>query len=101
MTLSEKIYDAVMKIPYGKVATYGQIATMCGNPYYARAVGNTLHKNPNPEIIPCYRVVNSKGQTAEHFAFGGNEGQEKYLRAEGVEVNNGRVDLNKFLWLNE
>ena len=101
MTLREKIYDAVKKIPYGRVATYGQSAVMCGNPYYARAVGNTLHKNPNPEIIPCYRVVNCKGKLAEHFAFGGIEGQEKYLRAEGVEVNNGRVDLNKFLWLNE
>lgn len=101
MTLSEKIYDAVKKIPYGRVATYGQIATMCGNPYYARAVGNALHKNPNPEIIPCYRVVNSKGQTAEHFAFGGNEGQEIYLRAEGIEVRNGRVDLNTYQWQNK
>ena len=48
MTLNEEIYKTVMKIPYGKVATYGQIATICGNPYYARAVGNALHKNPNP-----------------------------------------------------
>ena len=40
----EKIYKIVLKIPYGKVATYGQIATLCGNPYYARAVGNALHK---------------------------------------------------------
>lgn len=45
MTLNEKIYKIVSKIPYGKVATYGQIATLCGNPYYARAVGNALHKN--------------------------------------------------------
>ena len=43
MTLNEKIYKIVSKIPYGKVATYGQIATLCGNPYYARAVGN--HRN--------------------------------------------------------
>ena len=49
MTLNEEIYKTVMKIPYGKVATYGQIATICGNPYYARAVGNALHKNPNPQ----------------------------------------------------
>ena len=55
MTLNEEIYKTVMKIPYGKVATYGQIATICGNPYYARAVGNALHKNPNPQKIPCYR----------------------------------------------
>ena len=67
MTLNEEIYKTVMKIPYGKVATYGQIATLCGNPYYARAVGNALHKNPNPQKIPCYRVVNSKGKLTENF----------------------------------
>ena len=67
VTLNEEIYKTVMKIPYGKVATYGQIATLCGNPYYARAVGNALHKNPNPQKIPFYRVVNSKGKLTENF----------------------------------
>ncbi|MGN0532090.1 MAG: MGMT family protein [Eubacterium sp.] len=101
MTFDEKVYNAVKQIPYGRVATYGRIAAMCGNVHSARAVGNALHNNLKPEIIPCYRVVNCKGKLAEHFAFGGIEGQERYLRAEGVEVNNGRVDLKKYQWHNE
>lgn len=98
MTLNEEIYKTVMKIPYGKVATYGQIATLCGNPYYARAVGNALHKNPNPQKIPCYRVVNSKGKLTENFAFGGLKVQFDLLISEGIEVIDGRVNLEKYQW---
>ena len=98
MTLNEEIYKTVMKIPYGKVATYGQIATLCGNPYYARAVGNALHKNPNPQKIPCYRVVNSKGKLTENFAFGGLKVQSDLLISEGIEVIDGKVDLEKYQW---
>ena len=65
------IYEAVKKIPKGHVATYGQIAEMAGNPRMSRAVGNALHKNPDPLHIPCFRVVNSKGELAGAFAFGG------------------------------
>ncbi len=98
MTLNKKIYKIVSKIPYGKVATYGQIATLCGNPYYARAVGNALHKNPNPQKIPCYRVVNSKGKLTENFAFGGLKVQSDLLISEGIEVIDGKVDLEKYQW---
>ena len=96
MSLSDEIYNAVKKIPKGKVATYGQIAVMCGNPYYARAVGNALHKNPDPANIPCFRVVNSKGELAKCFAFGGINVQEELLKADGVEVVDGKVDLKKY-----
>lgn len=98
MTLYEKIYEAVKQIPYGRVATYGQIATLCGNPYYARVVGNALHKNPNPDEIPCYRVVNSKGSITKNFAFGGANVQADLLKAEGIEVIDGIVDLQKYQW---
>lgn len=98
MILSNMIYDAVKKIPYGKVATYGQIATMCGNPYYARAVGNALHNNPFPNEIPCYRVVNSKGGLTKSFAFGGINSQAMLLENEGIEVVDGFVDLKKYQW---
>lgn len=100
MDLNNKIYNAVKSIPYGKVATYGQIATICGNPYYARAVGNALHKNPNPDEIPCYRVVNSKGDLTKSFAFGGISAQAELLMLEGIEVLDGKVDLKKYQWRN-
>lgn len=90
---AKRIYEAVKQIPRGKVATYGQVATLAGNPKMARAVGNALHKNPDPINIPCYRVVNGKGELAGEFAFGGAGEQERLLRADGIEVRNGRVDL--------
>lgn len=95
---AKRIYEAVKQIPYGKVATYGQIAAAAGNKKMARAVGNALHKNPQPGIIPCHRVVNSKGELAGEFAFGGAWKQGELLKEEGVEVVDGRVDLAAYQW---
>ncbi len=58
----EKIYDIVKQIPRGTVATYGQVAALAGNKRWARVVGYALHVNPDPEGIPCYRVVNREGE---------------------------------------
>lgn len=93
---TKRIYEAVKKIPKGHVATYGQIAEMAGNPKMSRAVGNALHKNPDPLHIPCFRVVNSKGELAGAFAFGGGKAQAELLREDGVEVVDGKVDLEKY-----
>lgn len=93
---TKRIYEAVKCIPKGKVATYSQVSKMAGNPKMCRAVGNALHKNPDPREIPCYRVVNAKGELAESFAFGGKDGQAKLLQADGIIVENGRVDLAKY-----
>ena len=93
---AKRIYDAVRRIPYGRVATYAQVAEMAGDRKMARAVGNALHKNPDPLNIPCYRVVNSKGELAGEFAFGGAGRQAELLIAEGVEVVGGKVDLKRF-----
>lgn len=93
---TKRIYEAVKKIPKGHVATYGQIAEMAGNPRMSRAVGNALYKNPDPLHIPCFRVVNSKGELAGAFAFGGGKAQAELLREDGVEVVNGKVDLEKY-----
>ncbi|MGN0328660.1 MAG: methylated-DNA--[protein]-cysteine S-methyltransferase [Lachnospira sp.] len=93
---TKRIYEAVKKIPKGYVATYGQIAKLAGNVNMSRAVGNALHKNPDPDNICCYRVVNSKGELAKGFAFGGEEKQAQLLRQDGIEVVNGKVDLNKY-----
>lgn len=93
---TKRIYEAVKRIPKGHVATYGQIAQLAGDKKMARAVGNALHKNPDPEHIPCFRVVNAKGELAGAFAFGGGRAQEDLLRQDGVEVINGKVDLTKY-----
>lgn len=93
---SKRIYEAVKKIPKGTVATYGQVAEMAGDKKMARAVGNALHRNPDPNGIPCYRVVNAKGELAGEFAFGGSGAQAKLLMADGIEVIDGKVDLKRF-----
>ena len=88
---TKRIYEAVKTIPRGKVATYGQIAALAGDPKMSRAVGNALHENPYEGVIPCHRIVNASGRPASNFGFGGPEEQLKLLRKEGVEIKNGRV----------
>lgn len=99
----DKVYAVVQAIPYGRVATYGQIARMCGSARSARAVGYALHVNPLPGIIPCHRVVNRQGRLAPGFAFGGIGVQKELLESEGVEVslcedNFYYVDMEKYRW---
>ena len=94
----ELIYEQVKRIPKGKVATYGQIAALTGNPRRSRVVGYALHVNPEPGTIPCHRVVDRNGRLSPAFAFGGINMQEKLLENEGVEVSDGFVDIEKYRW---
>lgn len=94
-----KVYNAVKLIPKGKVATYGQIAALCGAPKASRVVGSALHHNPEPITTPCHRVVNRFGGLAPAFAFGGKEVQKSLLETEGVRVSDDfTVDLSVYLW---
>ena len=92
------VYEAVKSVPEGTVATYAQIALMSGHRGAARAVGNALHVNPAPGVVPCHRVVNASGALAPDFAFGGVDAQKKLLEAEGVQVKDGKVDLAVYQW---
>lgn len=94
-----KVYAIVKRIPKGCVATYGQIAALCGSPRAARIVGSALHHNPQSRVIPCHRVVNRFGGLAPDFAFGGKEVQRDWLVSEGVTVSDDfYVDLSVYLW---
>lgn len=102
MSVFEKIYDVVKQIPKGKVATYGFVAMLAGNPRWARVVGYALHNNPAPMVIPCHRVVNREGKVAEAFVFGGGNAQRDLLEKEGIVFeSDGRVDLLKYGWNGE
>ena len=95
----QQVYEIVQKIPVGSVATYGQIARLCGNPRASRAVGYALHVNPLPGKIPCHRVVNRFGGLAPAFAFGGADVQRNLLTAEGVSFSDEyTVAVDKHLW---
>ena len=99
MNTFNRIYDIVRRIPKGKVATYGQIAALAGNPRWSRVVGYALHVNPDPDSIPCFRVVNRKGECSGSFAFGGEGVQRELLQEDGVAFNNdGRVDMKRHQW---
>ncbi len=97
-SLSQKVYDYLTTIPKGKVVTYKQVAESLGNKGLARVVGSTLHKNPDGDKYPCYKVLNSKGELAEAFVFGGKDVQKKRLEKEGIKVNNNKVDLKIYQW---
>lgn len=94
----EKIYRIVKQIPYGKVASYGQVAALAGNKRWARVVGYALHVNPDPENIPCFRVVTKDGYPSKAFAFGGENEQISLLSDEGIEFIDGHVDMKRFQW---
>lgn len=94
----EKIYDVVRQIPKGTVATYGQVAELAGNRRWARVVGYALHVNPDPDGIPCYRVVNREGRLSDAFAFGGVNQQKVLLEEDGIEVVDNYVDLKRYQW---
>ena len=99
MSVFEKIYGVVCQIPKGRVATYGQVAMLAGNPRWARVVGYALHQNPYPGVVPCHRVVTREGRLAKTFAFGGEQVQRDLLEGEGVTfTDDGRVDLSVYGW---
>ena len=84
MGFFDNVYQIVKNIPYGSVMSYGDIAELLGNKRMSRQVGWALHVNPDPENIPCYRVVNRFGEVSKAFAFGGENRQRELLKAEGI-----------------
>lgn len=94
----KRIWETVLRIPFGHVASYGQIADLAGLPGRARLVGKALAKTPEQLSIPWYRVINSQGKIS--FAAGSEQfaKQKGFLQQEGVVVFNGRIKLKEFQW---
>ena len=99
MSRYQAIYAVVRRIPRGRVATYGQIATLAGLDGHARQVGYALHALPSGSGLPWHRVVNSYGEVSRRSDSDSDELQVELLRAEGVEFGmDGRIDLRRFRW---
>jgi methylated-DNA-protein-cysteine methyltransferase related protein len=100
MSNYERIYSTVRKIPYGKVATYGQIADLAGLYGKARLVGYALFRVQIEDNIPWHRVINAQGEISYSLQRqGGDYLQKVLLEEEGIELkNNGKIDLNKYRW---
>jgi len=92
----DSVYKIVASIPSGKVMAYGQIAAICGYPSAARAVGQIAHFGP--DYLPWHRVVGKSGKLANGFPLGGPHLQAKLLGAEGVIINNYRLNIEDYLW---
>ena len=93
------VYQALSKIPKGKVSTYGDLASFAGLGKAARFVGTTLKNLPSDSSLPWHRVVNSKGEISFAESHPCYALQKHRLANEGVSIFNGKIDLTKFRWM--
>jgi methylated-DNA-protein-cysteine methyltransferase-like protein len=95
----ERIYAVVASVPMGKVATYGQIASLAGLPGRARQVGYALHALPAGSQLPWHRVINARGEVSRRSELGWEGFQRQLLEEEGAVFDSaGRVDLGRCRW---
>jgi methylated-DNA-[protein]-cysteine S-methyltransferase len=83
------VYEILLRIPAGKVSTYGDIAKALGHPRAARIIGKILNKNPNPIIVPCHRIIQSNAKLGG-YAYGSGVKRE-LLKKEGIKFQNGNI----------
>ena len=94
-SIKDKVYDMLLKIPAGKVTTYGDIAKAIGQPNSSRLIGQILHNNPTPVVVPCHRVVRSNGKIGG-YAYGSRK-KRKLLEEEGlIFCGRNSTDLKEF-----
>jgi methylated-DNA-protein-cysteine methyltransferase-like protein len=94
----QRVKGVIQKIPKGKVATYGQIAALAGNPRAARQVVRVLHSSSRKDNLPWHRVVNKEGKISLKLNYG-YETQKRLLRREGVKFNkDDTIDFSRYLW---
>ena len=96
---SKRVVEIIKKIPAGKVATYGQIATLAGNNKAARQISRILHSSSEKYDLPWHRVINSQGKISLRSG-DGFEMQKAMLESEGIQVIKDRIDLIKYKWEN-
>ena len=89
MNVDKKIYKKLLKVPKGKITTYGELAKAVGLTNGQRAVGKIMNKNPYPGIIPCHRVVKADGKVGG-YAYG-EEIKINMLENEGIKIKDGKI----------
>ena len=95
----DKVYELVSLIPKGKVATYGMISSILGNPRNARVVGWAMRAAPEHMHIPCHRVVNKTGTLSPSYVFGHSDVQRALLELEGITFKaDGKINMKEHLW---
>ncbi|MCF7517832.1 MULTISPECIES: MGMT family protein [Pseudoalteromonas] len=97
-TKEELIFTIIASIPSGKVASYGQVATLAGYPQNARLVGRLLKEMPSDSIIPWHRVVNSQGKISFPEGTSKHLEQRQKLISEGVSFNKAKINMRLHQW---
>ncbi|MGA7159659.1 MAG: MGMT family protein [Bacteroidota bacterium] len=92
----QRIWETVNQIPKGKVASYGDVATLAGLPGQQRLVGYALHNLPNNSGVPWQRVINAHGKISFSLRTVRYRKQKKLLEKEGVVFEKEKVDMEKF-----
>ena len=95
ITFTQRVYRLVKKIPKGYVSTYGGVAKALHSRAY-RAIGNVMNKNPHAPTVPCHRVISSDGRIGGFAS--GTKNKIRMLKAEGIEIKNNRIDLEKYFY---
>ena len=94
----EQIWQTVAAVPPGKVATYGQIATLAGLPRHARFVGRVLGQLPHDTELPWHRIVNARGEISFPPGSAAHEQQKRRLEEEGIGFTGARLNLKRYQW---
>ena len=94
-SFSERCYAVLRRVPKGKVTTYREIARALNSKAY-RAVGNAMNKNPHAPAVPCHRVISSDGRIGGFAS--GTKNKIRMLKADGIEIKNNRIDLEKYFY---
>ena len=89
MTLGTKVYRQLLRVPEGKVTTYGDLAKAVGLDNGQRVIGMIMKKNPFPVIVPCHRVVKSDGKIGGYVY--GERVKSHMLLKEGIKIKNGKI----------
>lgn len=94
LSIKKLVYKFVSHIPKGRVVSYGFVTKKL-HLRSARMVGRALHENPDPDRIPCHRVVYADGSLSKNYAFGGEKAQREKLACEGIRFKNRKVEISQ------
>lgn len=93
-----RIWDVILDVPEGRVASYGQVAEIAGFPRGARQVAYALRHAPRELQLPWYRIITASGKIAFAKGSAAFDEQRRRLAIENVPVTGGRVDMRRYRW---
>ena len=97
-TRLRRLWDTILEVPPGRVASYGQVAELAGIPRGARQTAYALRVAPDELALPWFRIITASGRLAFSEGSSAFRKQKSLLESEGVPVRGGRVDMRAYRW---